>query len=42
LAPVEPLCFFFIFWGCLCKCVGTAVVVCSSGGCTCLVVLVLS
>lgn len=37
--PEGPLCFFFVFWCCLCKCGGAAVVVCSSGLCTCRFVL---
>jgi hypothetical protein len=35
LAPDGLLCIVFICWGCLCKCVRTAVVVVSSGVCAC-------
>lgn len=35
LAPDGLLCIFFVFWGCLCKSVGTAVVVVSRGVCAC-------
>ena len=39
--PEGFLCFSFEFWGCLCKSVGTAVLVASRGACACLYVLVL-